>query len=241
MEIIPLKTRLIKPKDNLLEVLEKTLQKSGKKLQNGDIWVVSSKVAALAQNRMVEVNSQLTEAKIAQNEADIWITSKPFPFAIKEGILAYNGGIDASNAEKGKLILWPKNPWKAAEDLQEAVKKKYKLKNFGVEIVDSTCHPLRLGVIGIALSWSGFEGVEDFRNHPDLFGRKLKITRKAVADQLASAASFEMGEAAECIPFVLVRNAKVKFTSKTHKPRKFQPKDCLFSPIYNSKFRNLKI
>ncbi|MDD3067201.1 MAG: coenzyme F420-0:L-glutamate ligase [Candidatus Gracilibacteria bacterium] len=241
MELIPLKTPLIKPKDNLLEIFEIALKKARKTPCDGDIWVISSKVVALMQNRIVTLSNQLTEADLSKKEADIWLGGKPYPFAVKDGILTPRAGIDASNIEAGKRILWPKNSWKVAEDLRKAVMQKLKLKQFGVEIIDSICHPLRFGVIGIALSWSGFEGVEDFRNRKDLFGNKLKVTRKAVADQLASAASLITGEAAESTPFVLVRNAPVKFTTKTVKPRKFQPKDCLFAPIYNSKFRNLKI
>jgi F420-0:gamma-glutamyl ligase len=241
LELIPLKAPLIKPKDNLLEIFEKTLQKGGKKLLNGDIWVISSKVVALSQNRVVKLDKSLTEARLAQREADIWLGGKPYPFAIKDGILTPKAGIDASNTPSGSRILWPKNPWKAAEDLRKQVMQKWKIKQFGVLIMDSVCHPLRLGVIGIALGWSGFAGVEDFRNHKDLFGNRLKVTQKAVADQLASAASLFTGEAAESTPFVLVRNSPVKFTSKTVKPKKFQPKDCLFAPIYTAKFRKLKI
>ena len=241
MELIPLKTPLIKPKDDLLEIFEIALKKARKIPCDDDIWVISSKVVALMQNRVVTLSNQLTEADISKKEADIWLGGKPYPFAVKDGILTPRAGIDASNIEAGKRILWPKNSWKVAEILRKAVMQRWKLKNFGVEIIDSTCHPLRWGVIGIALGWSGFEGVEDFRNRKDLFGNNLKVTRKAVADQLASAASLITGEAAESTPFVLVRNAPVKFTTKTVKPRKFQPKDCLFAPIYNSKFRNLKI
>jgi F420-0:gamma-glutamyl ligase len=241
MELIPLKTPLIKPKDDLLEIFEIALKKARKTPCDGDIWVISSKVVALAQNRVVQLSNQLTEADISKKEADIWLGGKPYPFAVKDGILTPRAGIDASNIETGKRILWPKNSWKVAEDLRKAVMKRWKLKQFGVEIIDSTCHPLRWGVIGIALGWSGFEGVEDFRNRKDLFGNRLKVTRKAVADQLASAASLLMGEANESTPFVLVRNAPVKFVAKTVKPQKFQPKDCLFAPIYNSKFRKLKI
>jgi coenzyme F420-0:L-glutamate ligase/coenzyme F420-1:gamma-L-glutamate ligase len=45
---------------------------------------------------------------------------------------------------------------------------------------------------------------------PDLFGRKLEITEIAVADELAAAASFVMGQADEAIPAVLVRGAALE-------------------------------
>jgi coenzyme F420-0:L-glutamate ligase/coenzyme F420-1:gamma-L-glutamate ligase len=43
---------------------------------------------------------------------------------------------------------------------------------------------------------------------PDLFGRELEVTEVAVADELAAAASFVMGQAAEACPVVLVRGAR---------------------------------
>ena len=56
----------------------------------------------------------------------------------------------------------------------------------------------------------GTAGIDPIRNQvgqPDLYGRKLKVTEAAIADELASAASLLMGEAAEACPVVVVRGA----------------------------------
>jgi coenzyme F420-0:L-glutamate ligase/coenzyme F420-1:gamma-L-glutamate ligase len=45
----------------------------------------------------------------------------------------------------------------------------------------------------------------DLRSHPDLFGYTLRITQVGAADELASAASLAMGQAAEGTPVVHVR------------------------------------
>lgn len=241
MELLPLKSRLIKPKDDLFSVLEKTLKRAGKKLHNGDILVIASKVISVSEHRIVECTSVLMEAKIAKQEADIWLGGKPYPFAIKNGVLIPRSGIDSSNSEKNTLILWSKDFWKSAELLRKKIMQQWKLKKFGIVISDSTCRPLRWGVSGIALAWSGFEGVEDYRGKKDLFGKKLKVTRKAVADSLAAAAGMLMGEASEKIPFVLVRDSGATFTAKTKKPKHIQPKEDLFYPIYNEKIQRVKI
>ena len=39
----------------------------------------------------------------------------------------------------------------------------------------------------------------------DLFGRKLEVTKRAVADNIASAAELVMGEADECTPAAIIR------------------------------------
>ena len=65
----------------------------------------------------------------------------------------------------------------------------------------------RNGIVGFALGCAGFRPVVNRIGQPDLFGRKLEMTEIAVADELAAAASFVMGQAAEGIPAVLVRGA----------------------------------
>ncbi len=240
MKLIPLKSRLIKPKDELLNALENALKKAKERLENGDILVVVSKVVSVSEGRIVATNSAREENRVARDEADVWLGGQPYPLAVKNGILIPWSGVDSSNSEAGKLILWPRDGWFSAKNLRKKIRKKWKLRNFGVLISDSTCRPLRWGVSGIALAWAGFAGVVDERGKKDLFGRKLKITQKAIADDFAAAAGVLTGEAAERIPFVLIRGAKVKFGA-TRRPRQFQPADDLFAPIYDSKFRRLKL
>lgn len=241
MELVSLKTSLIKPQDDLLSLLNGSLKRADFSLGNGDILVITSKVISVSENRIATCKSDSAANKIAKAEADHWLGGRPYPFAIKQGILIPRSGVDASNIEAGKLVLWPNDPWKSANDLRSAIRKKFKLKHFGLIITDSTCRPLRHGVSNIAIAWTGFEGVSDERGKADLFGKKLKVTKRALADSLAAAAGVLTGEAAESIPFVLIRKAPVKFTSKTVRPKKFQPKDCLYAPIYSEKFRRLKI
>jgi len=241
MEILPLKSRLIKPKDNLLEIFEESLKNKKKQVKNNDIWVITSKVISLSENRIVKATLDKEKIKIIKEESDVWLGGKPYGFTIKNGILIPRAGIDESNSKQNELILWPLNSWKTAQILRKKVKKRFGIQNFGIVITDSTCRPLRHGVSNIALAWSGFEGVSDERGKLDLFGQPLEVTHRAIADSLAAAAGILTGEAAESIPFVLIRQSGVKFTERTIKPPQFQPKDCLFASIYPSKFRNLKI
>jgi coenzyme F420-0:L-glutamate ligase/coenzyme F420-1:gamma-L-glutamate ligase len=48
-------------------------------------------------------------------------------------------------------------------------------------------------------------GLVDLRGEQDLFGNTLRITQVGAADELASAASLVMGQAAEGTPLVHVR------------------------------------
>ena len=64
-----------------------------------------------------------------------------------------------------------------------------------------------MGTVGVAIGLSGLPGVEDWRGRKDLFGYTLQHTEVGLADQIASAATLLLGQAAESIPAVIVRGA----------------------------------
>ena len=74
----------------------------------------------------------------------------------------------------------------------------------GIIICDSVIRPLRSGTTGAALASVGFvycfylsiffSAVENDIGNKDIFGRKLAITSRAIADNLACTAELVMGE-----------------------------------------------
>jgi F420-0:gamma-glutamyl ligase len=60
-------------------------------------------------------------------------------------------------------------------------------------ITDSKTAPLRVGVTGVALAYSGFQALNDYVGTKDLFGRALRMIKVNVVDALA---------AVEELPFV---------------------------------------
>ena len=124
-----------------------------------------------------------------------------------------SAGIDESNAN-GKLILLPKDSFRTARNLRNKLQKHYCVKRLGVLITDSRTIPLRAGIIGIALGYAGFCGVKDYRNTSDIFGRKFKFSQTNVADSLATAAVFVMGEGNEQQPLALIKKAPLKFCDR---------------------------
>ena len=68
-------------------------------------------------------------------------------------------------------------------------------------INDSAGRAWRHGTIGFALGTAGFEVVENRIGEQDMFGRILEVTEIAVADELAAAASYIMGQADEATPY----------------------------------------
>jgi F420-0:gamma-glutamyl ligase len=187
-------------------------------LKDTDVLCISSKVVALSQNRIVNIDDYGKDEKEAmknliQKEAEKVYPGK-YDFTLKDGILIPFAGIDASNVPQGKLVLWPENSYKFAKDFHKKLCNHFKIKNLGILITDSRCQPLRWGVVGLALAWYGFEGVKDGRGKKDLFERRMEYTQIAMADNLASAAILEMGEGSECTPFALIQNSPVSFSIK---------------------------
>lgn len=258
MQLFPIKTGLLQANFDLIAELELSLKKNEITLKEKDILVITSKIVALSQGRMVDL-SKITPSKKARifkatryghgkenprivelvmRESDLMIKGNSI-LALKDGVLIPEAGIDLSNAPQGFAILWPADPWETAQTLIQKIKKKFGLKKLGLIISDSTCRPLRLGVTGVAISFAGFEGVEDARGQKDVYGRKLEVTRKAVADNLASAALVLMGEAGEKIPCVVIRDVPVKFTERVYKiDDVFIPaSECIFEGMYDKKIK----
>lgn len=225
MELIPLKSPRLEPGHDLFTSVRNALEAAGQSLREKDVLIVASKVVSYSENRLTEGD---LEAMVRQ-DADRVFGDGPMALTLKNGVLIPNAGIDQSNAPLGKMILWPEDPFRSARALRAA----FKLTDFGVVITDSTVRPLRRGVTGIAIGWAGFTGVADKRGAADLYGRKLKYTQIAVADQLATAAELVMGQADESIPFVIARGAPVVFTDRAASSDDYRisPKECLYRAL----------
>lgn len=220
MNFLTLKTPLFHPGENLFSFFEDALNKNQQELKENSVIIIASKIVALSQKRIVLAETSEMETWVKKESEQYWTTDYPGYFlALKNGVLIANAGIDASNSEKGTLILWPENVQQVADELRALVQEQLKLKNIGFVISDSRCTPLRAGVTGVALAWSGFVGVRNEQGAKDLFGKELKVTQNAVADNLTSAAELVMGNANESTPFVICQNAPVEFTDVQQDPR----------------------
>ena len=77
-----------------------------------------------------------------------------------------------------------------------------------VILSDSCCRPRRWGVTAYALAVAGIDPLHDQKGAHDLYGREIRITQEAVADQLATAANMLMGNADASTPAVIMRDHK---------------------------------
>ena len=251
LSLFPIKTPLIKAGDDLLEIIMDSIENAGKNIKENDILVISGKIIATAQGRIKKL-SNITdiseEAKelakkyemdervveLILQESDVILGGmKDVILTQVNGILIANAGIDRSNAGIGNVVFFPENLKKIVWKYWKKLREHFDLENLGIIIADSRVQPLRKGTIGIAIATAGFEPVEDKISQPDLFDRPLKITMRAVADDLTSAAQFLLGEADEPTPLVIIRGAQVQFTDSPQITTELPAEECLYMNIFS--------
>ncbi len=244
MQLFAIKTPLIKPGDDIAQLLINELKKLGVTLQENDIIVLAESAVATAEGRIINLEDITPSKKAIElskiyscdprkteliiRESDEVIGGVPgVVVTITKGVLLPSAGVDSSNAPAGHVVLLPSDPRRSAVEIREKLMKEYACR-VAVIVGDSRTQPLRLGCVGIALGCAGIEPVEDVRGRKDLFGKPLMITRRAVADNIVSAAQIIMGEANEGIPAVLIRDAPVKFIDGSMDVEQISRRECLY-------------
>jgi coenzyme F420-0:L-glutamate ligase len=244
MQLFGIKTPLIRAGDDIAEVLIEAMNFANIIPQENDIIVLAESAVATAEGRVVELENivpgekAIELSKLYENdprkmeliiqESDEILGGIPgVVVTITKGVLSPSAGIDNSNAPEGHVVLLPEDPKRSAIEIRERLMKEYNC-SLAVIIGDSRTQPLRLGCVGIALGCAGIEPVEDVRGRKDLFGKTLLITRRAIADNLVSAAQIIMGEADESTPAVLIRNAPVRFIEGSEDIPTISREKCLY-------------
>lgn len=227
LTLIPLpRIPFIKPGDDLVRVILTSLERTGLTFQDGDILVIAQKIVSKSEGRLVDLKTvtpstqavELAErsekdprmVELILRESKSVLRSRPGTIIVEHhlGFVCANAGIDQSNVKKENdgdwVLLLPLNPDETAANIRRRLEKISDAR-LGVLIIDSHGRAWRLGTAGVAIGLSGLPGLVDLRGEKDLFGYQLRISEVGAADELASAASLLMGQAAESKPVILVR------------------------------------
>ena len=220
--VFGLSTPLINIGDDIVEITAASAAASpAGGFQDGDILVIAESPLATAEGRIIrladvvptaaaealaqEYSIDVQLAEIVLQESDEIVGGVPgYLLARRGNLFLPNAGIDESNAPDGLVTLLPENPDASATRIRNAIRERFG-KDVAVLVIDSRTHAMRLGVSGVAIGVAGLRPITDERGKKDLFGHELQVTRRAVADGLASTAELLMGEADECTPAVLIR------------------------------------
>lgn len=230
LTVIPLRSEKKDGKFCFFEELKKILQCNNFVIKDGDVLVISSKFISNSQGRILEIeNSKVCDEarriakKFNSNEKFMEIVLREsdkilggvagFVMSTTNGILAPNAGIDRSNSKETKIVLYPNEPYKFAEELKRKIFLELDL-HVGIIVVDSRLMPARIGTTGVTIACAGIEPTRDLRGEKDLDGNPLKVTFQATADNLASIANHKMGEGDDLHPIAIVRDSECKITDR---------------------------
>ena len=234
MELFPIRTPLLAKGDDLPAILANAFP-----LAEGDILVLSSKTVATVEGRTTDLRTiRITDEALSWanridgdpafhqavldetarmcgrvvGEASGTLLTELNPAGLGEGtLLVPNAGLDRSNVAEGFAIGWPRDPVASVTLLRRTIRGKSGA-DIAVILTDSGLSPRRLGVTAFALACAGVDPLESRIGRPDLFGKHLRVTVEARADQLATAANFLMGNAGESVPAAVIRGHDLPLT-----------------------------
>ena len=222
---------LVKPGDDLVEIIKDALIVSNERLQDDDIVVIAQKIISKAEGRIVSLNSvkpspqaealatklekDPRQIELVLQESKEIVRSKPGVVIVEQnlGLVMANAGIDRSNVvdqtndNDEYVLLLPEDPDASCDLIRHGINQRLGVK-VGIIVNDSVGRAWRIGTTGHAIGIAGLPAVIDLRGELDMFGKELLVSEQAVADELASAASLLQGQASEGMPVVVIRGFK---------------------------------
>jgi coenzyme F420-0:L-glutamate ligase/coenzyme F420-1:gamma-L-glutamate ligase len=220
---------LVRPGDDLVELIASALARNDLTPRAGDVLVVAQKIVSKAEGRVVDLATVEPSAKALTLAAEVDKDPRLVELILSEsvrvvrarrnvlivehrlGFIMANAGVDQSNVGPSDgascALLLPENPDRSAESLRRGLATATGV-DLAVVINDSFGRAWRQGTAGVAIGVAGLPGLIDLRGRPDLFGRTLEASVVGFADEVAAAASLVMGQADEAAPVVLMRGLR---------------------------------
>jgi coenzyme F420-0:L-glutamate ligase / coenzyme F420-1:gamma-L-glutamate ligase len=216
--------------NDLSVIILEAIDRSQIEIQNGDILVVTHKIVSKAEGRVVELDSIEPSTKAINMAKEHDKDPRIMELILKEssqilrakdgiiisetrhGFVCANAGVDQSNVKGDTAVLLPLAPDESADRIRHAVKKKVG-KEVAVIITDTFGRTFRNGQTNVAIGIAGINPIKSYIGTSDMYGRKLRVTEIAVADEIASASELVMGKV-ESTPVAIIRGYNFEKTSK---------------------------
>lgn len=212
----------VEPGADLAALIAGAAEQSGVGLRDGDVLVVTHKVVAKAEGRLVDLR-EIEPSAFARSYAEAWGKDpRQLELVLREskrivrmargilitetqhGFICANAGIDASNVPGEDMVcLLPVDPDRSACVIREALKARSGV-DAAVVISDTFGRAWRNGHVNVAIGVAGMDPYADYRGEVDPYGYELRVTAIAVADHLCAAAELVMGKL-DLRPVALIR------------------------------------
>jgi len=202
--------------DVLADLVVKALQHNDIELVDGDVLVVSSKIASKAMGLSAplaerdDVVVSQTVRVLAERMTPLGVTRVVETVA---GPVMAAAGVDASNtADESIVLVLPEDPDAVAAEIRGGVQTDWARLSgthvrLGVVLSDTAGRPWRTGQSDFALGAAGIHVVDDMRGSTDADGRILSVTERCIADEIAAAADLVKGKATR-VPVAHIRGLR---------------------------------
>lgn len=183
-------------------------------LADGDVLVVTSKIVAKVEGRIVEAPLDPEERDTVRrgliDQEAVRVLARKGRTLITEnklGIVQAASGVDGSNVEQGELVLLPTDPDASAKALRAALAQRLGV-TVAVVVTDTMGRAWRNGQTDAAIGAAGLRVLHDYAGAVDGQGNELFVTQVAVADELAAAADLVKGKLGG-VPVAVVRGLPI--------------------------------
>ncbi|WP_082407543.1 coenzyme F420-0:L-glutamate ligase [Mesorhizobium sp. 1M-11] len=218
----------VAPGDDLVTLITEALVRTNRALAAGDIVVVAQKIVSKSEGRLVaarqfqpsqqaitlaaEIGKDPHKVEAILSESSDVIRARRQPpdglliTRHRHGWICANAGIDESNlgdGREGMLLLLPEDADASARRIREGLEAKYG-GPIGVIVSDTFGRPWRNGLVNVAIGIAGVPAIVDWAGRTDAYGRGLKATLPAFADEAAAAAGLLMQKDAG-LPVIVLR------------------------------------
>lgn len=214
--------------DDLASVIADAAAAAGMPLGSGDIVVVAQKIVSKCEGRMVPLADFQPSAAASELASEIGKDARKVEAILREstaviraraqspegllitrhshGWICANAGIDESNLGNGRagmLLLLPEDPDASAQRIRAGLEARFG-GPIGVVVSDTFGRPWRNGLVNVAIGVAGVPALIDWSTRTDAYGRGLKATLPAFADEVAATAGLLMTKDAG-LPVVVLR------------------------------------
>jgi len=247
IEIIPILIRDdIKKGDDIADLIIKSIKEKNESLQENDVVIITHKIISKAEGRTTDLRNivpseeskkissntgkdpRLVELIISQSNEIVKIERDIIITETKHGFVCANAGIDTSNVGKlsDLVLLLPDDPDESARSIRNDLNAKTGV-NVGIIISDTFGRPFRKGQVNIAIGVAGIDPIKSYIGKRDMYGKILRVTEIAIADEITSAAELVMGKSSR-VPVSIVRGYDFSFNDSSISKVIRSKKDDLF-------------
>ncbi|MER7071502.1 coenzyme F420-0:L-glutamate ligase [Terrabacter sp. NPDC000476] len=196
--------------DDLADVVDLGLAHARVRLRDGDVLVVSSKIASKS---LGLVTDDTDKDRVVREQSRRVVAERTVGDRVTRIVEATAGpvmaaaGVDGSNTgDRGGWLLLPHDPDDVCARLCASLRARHGVA-VGVVLSDTAGRPWRVGQVDFALGAHGMHVLDDLRGGTDADGRPLEVTSRAVADEVAAAADLVKGKVA-AVPAAVVRGLR---------------------------------